>query len=94
MYLHYFHKKFSIFYKIELINNFLQSQIREKKFYTADKDAQGNYKQIRSFHELVDGKIVLAEWPDLDEFESRHTNDVQGRYALDNYRQAKGFVKI
>ena len=69
------------------------SQIREQKIYTADKDAQGNYKQIRSFDELVDGRIVLAEWPDLDEFECRHTNDVQGKYALDYYRQAKGFAK-
>lgn len=69
----------------------VSSQIREQKFYTADKDAQGNYKQIRSFDDLVDGKIVLAEWPDLDEFECRHANDVQGRYALDYYRQAKGF---
>ena len=69
------------------------SQIREKKIYTADKDAQGNYKQIRSFDELVDGRIVLAEWPDLDEFECRHTKDVQGKYALDYYRQAKGCVK-
>lgn len=76
-----------------MINNLVLSQIREQKFYTADKDAQGNYKQIRSFDELVDGRIVLAEWPDLDEFECRHTNDVQGRYALDYYRRAKGLVK-
>ena len=69
------------------------SQIRDHKFYTAEKDAQGNYKQICSFDELVDGRIVLAEWPDLDEFECRHPKDVQGRYALDYYRQAKGFVK-
>ena len=71
----------------------VSSQIRQQKFYNAEKDAQGNYKQIRSFDELVDGRIILAEWPDLDEFDCRHTNDVQGRYALDYYRQAKGFAK-